>query len=380
MRILVTTPEHAHLHRGGLALSVARITDGLARLGHDVTVVVFDGAGPYREDAQVPAERTTLDRAGVTLELIPHADILTAALPEELRTTARRLESAYLRLTQLADEHRPEIIVSLFPSAAGYPSALVASQRDVPLVLGFRGNDAGRNLHDARWLPLLQHCLRVARAATFVARDLESLARAAAPVMPPTAIIHNGVEPEILQRRWRPPAARAPLFGAVGFFQPKKGIELLLRAVADAPALRDRVRLFGAFVRSCTDPGAHGVAIRGPLPRAEALNALETLDVFVAPSLADGCPNAVLEAAAAGRAILCTRVGAMADLFTHGESAYVLPAWTPAALRSGLETLDADAGLRQRLAAGARRVAESLTLERERTAWDRLLRQAAAPR
>jgi glycosyltransferase involved in cell wall biosynthesis len=140
------------------------------------------------------------------------------------------------------------------------------------------------------------------------------------------------------------------------------------------------IRLVGAFTKSTTDPRRYGVEVTGPVRRERALAELERIDVFVAPSFSDGCPNAVLEAAAAGRTILCSRVGAMADLFVDGESAYFLRDWTLASMRAALADLDRDAALRARLGAGARRVAEALTVAREIEAWDLLLRRACSAR
>lgn len=60
-------------------------------------------------------------------------------------------------------------------------------------------------------------------------------------------------------------------------------------------------------------------------------------DCITIPSFYDGMPNVMLESAALGVPILCSNVGGMSDLLTHGETALMFPAGDKNELRALLE-------------------------------------------
>ena len=65
----------------------------------------------------------------------------------------------------------------------------------------------------------------------------------------------------------------------------------------------------------------------------------------------------VLEAMAAGRPVIASRIGGLPDMVIDGETGVLIPPDDPAALRAALERLLADRDLREQLGqAGQRRV------------------------
>jgi glycosyltransferase involved in cell wall biosynthesis len=72
----------------------------------------------------------------------------------------------------------------------------------------------------------------------------------------------------------------------------------------------------------------------------------------------EGLPNTLLEAAAAGRPMIATDVPGCRELVRTGETGILVPPRDPAALADALARLAADAALRQRLGAAARRLVE----------------------
>ena len=82
-------------------------------------------------------------------------------------------------------------------------------------------------------------------------------------------------------------------------------------------------------------------------------------DVFMLPSRHEGLGVAALEAMAAGRAVVATRVGGLADAVVHGRTGLLVPPEDPAQLATALARLLRDPELRARLAAeGPARIAE----------------------
>jgi glycosyltransferase involved in cell wall biosynthesis len=111
--------------------------------------------------------------------------------------------------------------------------------------------------------------------------------------------------------------------------------------VAGAGNLVSRVREAGGNVRYA-----------GYIPQSDRY--LAGLDVYVQASHAEGLSLALLEAMRAGLAIVATDVGATRDAVTDGQSALVVPARKPAALRDAVLSLRGDPELRTRLGRAAR--------------------------
>jgi glycosyltransferase involved in cell wall biosynthesis len=97
----------------------------------------------------------------------------------------------------------------------------------------------------------------------------------------------------------------------------------------------------------------------------------------VFPSLYEGFGLAVLEAMAAALPIVTTRVGIATDALRDDDGALLVPGRDPAAIVTAVERLLGDAGLRERLSARARALAEQYReRERVRELADLLIRTA----
>jgi len=89
---------------------------------------------------------------------------------------------------------------------------------------------------------------------------------------------------------------------------------------------------------------------------------LNTSEIFVRTSTTEGRSLAILEAMAAGCAVVVSDIAANAEMVRHGETGLLVPPDDVGALRDALQQLLDDDELRQRLGAAARR-------EAERTSW-----------
>jgi glycosyltransferase involved in cell wall biosynthesis len=182
-------------------------------------------------------------------------------------------------------------------------------------------------------------------------------------------IIRNGVElavPMSASERstWRRTFAvpdDAIVIGCVGNYRSVKRHQLLVEAFAslsrDHPDLR--LVLVGegetrvALERQIGSLGLESVIrLHGPLP--DAREAYGAFDIVAQASRSEGLPNVLLEAAAAGRAIVATAAGGSGEVVVDGDTGLLIPIEDVAALTAALRRLVEDGELRQRLGAAAR--------------------------
>lgn len=88
---------------------------------------------------------------------------------------------------------------------------------------------------------------------------------------------------------------------------------------------------------------------RGEVPRI-----LRLMDVFVSASHEEGLSNSILEAMAAGRAIVATGVGGTVEQIEDGVTGLIVPPRDPVALAAAVGRLLGDPALRERFGAAAR--------------------------
>ncbi len=159
-------------------------------------------------------------------------------------------------------------------------------------------------------------------------------------------------------------APGAFVVGFVGRPVPHKGLGRLLEAWSDSVAARDGGRLL--IVGSSPVESA---ALWGrPFPtsvtaleyQVDLLPFFAAVDVVVLPSAYEGFPNALLEAAAARRAVVTTRVPGSEDAVVDGETGLLVPPGDTHALREAIDRLAVDRSERERMGRAGRARAELL--------------------
>jgi glycosyltransferase involved in cell wall biosynthesis len=188
----------------------------------------------------------------------------------------------------------------------------------------------------------------------------------------------NGVDPCIFRPERSGDAIRARLglgsnvvVGFSGTFGAWHGIPTLAAAIPLVLEARPNVRwlvIGDGPLRSTLDAAVQGderVVRAGMLPHAEMPEYLAACDVLVSPHgrQADGgeffgSPTKLYEYMAAGRAIVASRLGQIAEVLADGVSALLVEPDDPAALAEAIVRLVDHACLRTRLARGAREAAE----------------------
>ena len=154
--------------------------------------------------------------------------------------------------------------------------------------------------------------------------------------------------------------AADPLVLSVGRLVVAKDYPTLVEAVALLCERMPRVRslIVGEGDRRDEIAGAverHGVGERMTLTgsRHDIVDLLRAADVFVLSSIREGLPVSLLEAMAAGVAIVATSVGGIPDAISDGESGLLVPPGRVDLLAGAIERCLNDADLRRALGAAA---------------------------
>jgi glycosyltransferase involved in cell wall biosynthesis len=157
-----------------------------------------------------------------------------------------------------------------------------------------------------------------------------------------------------------------PVVGFAGRLTRQKGPEVLLRAAGlvrqsgyDAQFLLVGEGELQGTLRGMV--AEHGLEdhVRFTGYQSDIGPPLAAMDIFVLPSLYEGLPYSLMEAMAAGRAVVATRVGGNCDLIQEGETGLLFAPGDVAALATLLLRLLSDPGERGRLGEMAAAAARS---------------------
>lgn len=184
--------------------------------------------------------------------------------------------------------------------------------------------------------------------------------------VPPGCDVPIGAGPPLDLRR-----GRAASVLCVANWSPSKGILELLEAFATPPQPSATLWLVGEtgpdrryaerVRRRISAPDLRDrVVPRGSVPIEEVGRLYRSADVFALCSFADAYGTAWAEALAAGLPVVGWRSGNLPRLADHGREALMADPGDVAGLASALRAITTDRSLRDRLAAGARRRAETL--------------------
>lgn len=157
----------------------------------------------------------------------------------------------------------------------------------------------------------------------------------------------------------------------VANWTPNKGIVELLNAFASLPERAATLWLVGAtdvdrayagrVRRRVSAPDlSHRVVVGGVLPFDEVGRMYRSADVFALCSFVDAYGTAWAEAISAGLPVVGWRTANLPRLAEHGREALMPEPGDHQGLASALQAITSDAGLRARLATGARRRAGTL--------------------
>ena len=375
MRVLLvanTLPPH---DLSGVGEQVVQLAAGLRERGHEVTILGRGGSGARGPKALfpfavVPALRRALRELDPDVVQIHESDAGLAALwLRSVRGRGGRPLLAALQQVSYVEERRSTRALRWRGKVLGRPGAVERR---------FRFLKAPLQIVLGRWSARAADLLLVPSAATGREIERDYGVRAAALLPNVTGGVEVAPEPVPGTGGER----GALLF--VGRLRIRKGVEVLLHALA---RLRERPPLWiagdgehrEALERLARDLGLGESDVRF-LGRASAGQVRELLGraaVLVVPSIYEGMPLVVLEAMAAGRSVVASRVSGIPEVVLDGGTGWLVPPEDPEALASALAHALADPlEAARRGEAGRRRLEECYRPRHAAAIWENAIAAA----
>ncbi|MCC5614040.1 glycosyltransferase [Nostoc sp. CHAB 5836] len=362
VKICITTLEYPP-DIGGVGESVHRIAKMLIDSGYEVHVAVFRSKERLVADGSCRrASCTTTLQNGVFVHRIK------SAARDSVTEIQDFFSDVYFQLKYLHQKYNYNLFHAFFMNETGYVTTLLAKGNDVPVINSVRGSDLHKHIFNPKNHAQIAWILENSAWVTFVSRDLQKRASVITPsVNLKSSAFWNSIAPINFEQFPTPSLVNelsGIVIGSSGRFRDKKGIEFLLDACAQLSQELDlTLLLIGDFVekereywqQQIQQSGiGKNLRITGITSRQEALAYLPHLDIFAIPSLHDGCPNTLLEAMSAGRAIIGTRVDAIAEIIEDGVNGLLINPGSTEELTASLRYLATQPELRQKLGAAAK--------------------------
>jgi len=234
------------------------------------------------------------------------------------------------RLARIIRDERFRLVHTHTPRAA-FVGRLAAALAGVPVVHHLHSPTASDTTHRLRnLLSATTERLSLLGVAGVIAvsRSLEQYGRRLG--IPPErlSVVCNGVPSRGALVPRATPVGEWTL-GAVALFRPRKGLEVLLAALAElrAAGISVRLRAVGSFetpeyerqIKQLAQQLNVAAAIDWRGFRSEVNRELDRMDLFVLPSLfGEGLPMVILEAMAAGVPVIATRVEGVPEAVREG--------------------------------------------------------------
>ena len=197
-------------------------------------------------------------------------------------------------------------------------------------------------------------------------------------------IIYNGVDLRKFSAERAGSNSSGIRIGSVGRLEPVKNYPLLLRALAGmSPQLQRRLTLVGdGSERGRLKKLAIQLGVNEQVEftghRDDVPQLLQGMDIFVLPSLSEGMSNTLLEAMAAGAAIVASDVGGNRELVEHDVTGLLFASNDLEQLTDTLIRLHTDTALRHRLSqAACARVREQFSMETMLARYEEMYRNVA---
>jgi colanic acid/amylovoran biosynthesis glycosyltransferase len=261
----------------------------------------------------------------------------------------------------------------------------IAAARSVPMVLSTLGGDIYA-LRGRFWDRVHSAVLRRAAAVTTMNREMrDRLLELGAPA-DRTHVLTPGTDIRLIRTAGNDVDIVRGRILVAGRLVEKKGIQVLLEAVRQLRTDSWSLDVVGDGPwRNRLELAAEGLPVRflGQLGRENLGRTMHEAEVFVVPSVPaasgdqDGVPIVLLDAMAAGCAIVGSRLAGIDEVVEDGRSGVLVPPRDVAALAGAIDTVLSDERMRSALGQAASRRAEDYDVDAVGARFVELIQSAA---
>jgi len=356
---------------GGTERQFSSVVTQLDRKKYDLHVGCIQRRGPFLAEVEA---------LGIPIQ---HYPIPSLRSPGTLCWMSRLVD--YLRCERIDAVHA----FDFYTGAFAVPAARWAG---VPVIIVSRREVAALRPPLQRWVIRLYCQMATAIVANSRAASV-SLTGFFGARSGKVTIVPNGIDladfpprqPDEAVRQQLELPADAPLVGILAALRPEKDHATFLRAAALVHAVLPEARFLvigGGPERVRLESLVAELGLKDSVlflgDRRDVADLLAALEVVVLSSLTESSPNAVLEAMAAARPVVATRVGGVPDLVEDGATGFLVPPGAPAAMSQRILDLLRSSELRHAFGtAGRARVEREFTTQqvkqRLEALYDRLL-------
>lgn len=382
-KICITTPEYPPQQWGGLARTVGKTASHVRAMGLQVHVAQFE----IRNYPHVflDENRTTYESDGITVHRIEVGREKIDAQNWSIWDCPHNLtlQMMYQSLELLHAREKFALFHSFFLYPVGFVTGLLAKRFGVPSIATVVGNDVKKYFFSPEKVAVCKSGLENADRVVGLSRDLIDIADSLTAIKHKSDIIYNSVK--ISEKPAGKELDGKIKIGCAGIFKYAKGLPYLLKAVDRLSTrhdlslelrgvLRDSERETYNYLMENTSLSGT-LSFLEPVAHDKISEWFETIDLFVLPSVTEGCPNILMEAMASGLPCIATRTGANEELIEDRISGLLVPWGDSDALVAALEEMILDRELRIRTGVAGRKKMRDFSLEKEYYEWTQIYKE-----